>query len=85
MDLSLTWLLRKKDTRHIGPDHIFGVNSGNDPFGAADIVRSRSYDRALRGKDKERAYVSVLRAHLARYNYTTFKNLVEAFKFYDQV
>ncbi len=76
---------RKKETRHVGPNHVFGLNSGNDPFGAADIVRSRSYDRALRGKDKERAYVSALRAYLARYNYTMFKTLVAAFKFYDQV
>ena len=75
----------KKETRFVGPDHVFGLTNTADNFGAADIVHGRSIENTLKGREKERAYLAVLRQHLARHNITVFKTLVAAFKFYDQV
>jgi len=74
-----------RETRFLGPDHIFGLPNNTDVYSAADVVHSRPDDKALKGKDRERAYVAVLRHHLCRYNYVKFKSLVDAFKFYDKV
>ncbi len=76
---------RNKDTRLIGPDHVFGLTNMGESFNAADIMHGRTIDRTLKGKERERAFVASLRAYLARYNYTKFKSLVAAFKFFDQV
>lgn len=69
----------------MGPDHIFGLSNNTDLYDAGDVIHGRSDDKVLKGKERERAYVSVLRAHLCRYNYVKFKTLVDAFKFYDKV
>ena len=57
----------------------------SEQFGAADVVHGRTPNKTLKGKERERAFIASLRSYLAGYNYTRFKNLVEAFKFYDKV
>ena len=74
-----------KETRFLGPDHVFGLSNTTEQYGAADIIHGRDPQKTLRGKDRERAFLSSLRAHLANYNYTHFKTLVNAFRFYDKV
>ena len=39
----------------------------------------------MKGKDRERAYLATIRSNLARFNFTKFKNVVDAFNFYDKV
>lgn len=74
-----------KDTRFLGPDHTFGLLNREDNLNAGDVLHNRTSDRVLKGKEKERTHVAVARNHLARYNYSKFKTLADAFKFYDQV
>lgn len=74
-----------KETRLIGEDHVFGLTNLGDHFTSGDIIHQRDENKLMKGKDRERAYVAVLRSHLARYNILKFKNLVDAFKFYDKV
>ena len=76
---------RNKETRFLGPDHVFGLTNMSEQFGAADVVHGRTPNKTLKGKERERAFIASLRSYLAGYNYTRFKNLVEAFKFYDKV
>lgn len=64
---------------------MFGLTNVNERFGAADIMHGRPSEKALRGRERTRAYIASVRAHLGRYNYTKFKTLVDAFKFFDQV
>mgnify|MGYP001810552883 CR=1 FL=1 len=78
-------LFSNKDTRFIGPDHIFGLTNTSDHFGAGDIIHGREAERTLKGKEKQRAYIASIRAHLARFNYIKFETLSDAFKFYDKV
>ena len=56
-----------------------------EDFNAADIMHGRTIDRTLKGKERQRAFVASLRAYIARFNYTRFKTLVAAFKFFDEV
>lgn len=74
-----------KETRLIGEDHVFGLTNLGDHLTSGDIIHQRDEKKVMKGKDRERAYVSVLRSHLARFNIIKFKNLVDAFKFYDKV
>ena len=76
---------RNKDTRFVGPDHIFGYNNNNDHFNAGDVLHYRREDKLLKGKERERAFVSTARSALCRLNLVKFKTLVDAFKFYDKV
>ncbi|CAF0827587.1 unnamed protein product [Brachionus calyciflorus] len=73
-----------KETRFVGDDHVFGLTNTADHFSAGDIIHSRSEQKIMKGKDRERAYTAVLRSDLARYNLVKFKTLVDAFKFYDK-
>lgn len=74
-----------KETRFLGPDHVFGLNNQTDSYTAGDVIHGRPEEKKLKGRDKERAYLVSIRSHLARYNYLKFKNLIDAFKFYDKV
>lgn len=74
-----------RETRNLGPDHVFGLTNTSDPFSSGDIIHNRSEENIMKGKDRERAYVAVVRSHLARYNLVKFKTLVDAFKYYDKV
>ena len=64
---------------------MFGLTNMSEQFGAADVVHGRTADKTLKGKERELAFIASLRSYLAGYNYTRFKNLVEAFRFYDKV
>ena len=74
-----------KETRFIGDDHVFGLTNTDDHFSSGDVIHGRSENKLLKGKDRERTYIALLRSHLARYNLIKFKTLVDAFKFYDKV
>ena len=73
-----------KETRFVGPDHTYGLLNQGDNLNSGDVLHGRIGDRVLKGKEKERAHVTVARSHFARYNYSRFKTLVDAFKFYDR-
>lgn len=45
----------------------------------------RPEEKIMKGKDRERAYLATIRSNLARFNFTKFKNVVDAFNFYDKV
>jgi hypothetical protein len=75
----------KKDTRFLGEDHTFGLLNQGDNANSGDVLHNRSESRFLKGKEKERAHIATVRTHLARFNYTKFKTVVDAFKFYDKV
>jgi hypothetical protein len=74
-----------RETRAIGDDHTFGLLNQGDNMNSADVLHNRTENRFLKGKEKERAFVATARCHLARFNYSKFKTLVDAFKFYDKV
>jgi hypothetical protein len=74
-----------KETRFLGPDHVFGLTNQADVYTAGDIIHGRPDEKTLKGKDQERAYTVSIRSHIARYNYLKFKTLIDAFKFYDKV
>jgi hypothetical protein len=74
-----------RETRFLGEDHTFGLLNQGDNMNSGDVMHNRSEGRFLKGKEKERAYVATVRTHLARFNYSKFKTLVDAFKFYDKV
>jgi hypothetical protein len=46
---------------------------------------SRTQDKILKGKERQRAFIASLRSHICGFNHTKFKTLVEAFKFFDKV
>ncbi len=75
---------RNKETRFLGPDHTFGRLNTSEPFGAGDVLHDRCLNNTLKGKERERAFVASARSFLSSYNYTKFKTLVDAFKFYDK-
>ena len=74
-----------KETRFLGPDHVFGLTNQADVYTAGDVIHYREDGRSLKGKDRERAYLVTVRSNIARYNIIKFKTLVDAFKFYDKV
>lgn len=82
--LLLITLPRNKDTRFLGKDHTFGLLNTAEPFGAGDVVHDRCLNNTLKGKDRERAFLASVRSFLAGFNYTKFKTLVDAFRFYDK-
>jgi EF-hand domain-containing family member B len=73
-----------KDTRYLGADHIFGITNRNDNYSAGDILHGRQSNNILKGKDKQRAFISSVRTHLSNFN-CKFPTLYDAFKFYDKV
>lgn len=73
-----------KETRFLGADHTFGRLNTSDPFGAGDVLHDRCLNNTLKGRERERAFLASVRSFLAGFNYTKFKNLVHAFKFYDK-
>ena len=62
----------KKETRFLGPDHAFGLADNGEPYGAADVMLSRSPDKTLKGKERQRAFVASLRSHICGFNHTKF-------------
>jgi hypothetical protein len=73
-----------KDTRFVSEDHVYGLMNRSDNLNAGDVFHNRSEDKVLKGKEKIRSNVACLRSHLARFNYSRFKSLTDAFKFYDR-
>jgi len=41
-------------------------------------------NNTLKGKERDRAFIASARSFICGYNYTKFKTLVDAFKFYDK-
>lgn len=73
-----------KETRFLGPDHTFGKCNMAETFGAGDVVHDRCLNNTLKGKERERAFLASVRSFLAGFNYTKFKTLIDAFRFYDR-
>ena len=69
----------------MGPDHTFGKCNMAETFGAGDVVHDRCLNNTLKGKERERAFLASVRSFLAGFNYTKFKTLIDAFRFYDRV
>ena len=78
-------LSRIKDTLCVSPDHTFGILHKPDPYGAGDVIHNRKMGNLLRGKESQRAAVAAMRQQLKKLNYHHFDNMLEAFRFYDQV
>ena len=68
----------------MGPDHTFGRLNTAEPFGAGDVLHDRCLNNTLKGKERERAFLASVRSFLSGFNYTKFKTLVDAFRFYDK-
>ncbi|PAA79042.1 hypothetical protein BOX15_Mlig009714g4, partial [Macrostomum lignano] len=73
-----------KDTMKVPPDHTFGVLHKPDPYGVGDLLHGRAPKHFLRGEDRRRALVAALRTQLKTMNYERFKDLEDAFRFYDK-
>lgn len=70
---------------NVPPDHTFGALHKPDPYGAGDVIHNRKMNNILKGKENQRAVVAAIRQQLKKLNYHHFNNLLEAFRFYDQV
>ena len=63
---------------------MFGVFVKPDEFGAGDLIHMREAEGVLRGKDRDRGVIALIRQHLKKANYHNFESLKAAFEHYDK-
>ena len=74
-----------KETLKVDSDHTYGIMVTPDEFGAGDLIHMRDATNFLRGRDRQRGILAAVRQNLKKANYQNFRDLKEAFAFYDKV
>ena len=74
-----------KETLKVDSDHTYGIMVAPDEFGAGDLIHMRDATNFLRGRDRQRGILAAVRQNLKKANYQNFRDLKEAFAFYDKV
>ncbi|KAG7469669.1 hypothetical protein MATL_G00131300 [Megalops atlanticus] len=72
------------DTMNVPADHTFGIVMRNGDFGVGDLLYSNPLEQSLKATERQRTLASAVQLHLKKANFSNFRSLLQAFRYYDK-